>query len=80
MSTQSFLLKAISNNFSPRLINIDKSGSNTIAIKVYKRSFSKIKIRLCKYLNNIVEHYHRFIKWHIQNGLGFKILNRQDEH
>lgn len=42
-------------------------------IKVYnKRSFSKIKIRQCKYLNNIVEQDHRFIKWRIQNGLGFK--------
>ena len=43
------------------------------AIKVYnKRSFSKIKIRQCKYLNIIVEQDHRFIKWRIQNGLGFK--------
>ncbi|PWJ95556.1 putative transposase [Flavobacterium araucananum] len=73
MSAQSFLIKAIGNNFRPRVINIDKSGSNTAAIKVYnKRSFSKIKIRQCKYLNNIVEQDHRFIKWRIQNGLGFK--------
>jgi putative transposase len=73
MSAQSFLIKAISNNCSPRVINIDKSCSNTAAIKVYnKRSFSKIKIRQCKYLNNIVEQDHRFIKWRIQNGLGFK--------
>ncbi|KRD61257.1 hypothetical protein ASE40_06845 [Flavobacterium sp. Root935] len=43
------------------------------AIKVYnKRSFSKIKIRQCKYLNNIVEQDHRFIRWRRQNGLGFK--------
>ncbi|WP_123875930.1 DDE-type integrase/transposase/recombinase [Flavobacterium araucananum] len=73
MSAQSFLIKAIGNNFRPRVINIDKSGSNTAAIKVYnERSFSKIKIRQCKYLNNIVEQDHRFIKWSIQNGLGFK--------
>jgi putative transposase len=73
MSVQSFLIKAISNNYRPRVINIDKSDSNTAAIKVYnKRSFSKIKIRKCKYLNNIVEQDHRFIKWRIQNGLGFK--------
>ncbi|KUJ59132.1 transposase [Flavobacteriaceae bacterium CRH] len=72
MSAQSFLIKAINNNCRPRVINIDKSGSNTAAIKVYnKRSFSKIKIRQCKYLNNIVEQDHRFIKWRIQNGLGF---------
>ena len=73
MSAQSFLIKAISNNCRPRVINIDKSGSNIAAIKVYnKRSFSKIKIRQCKYLNNIVEQDHRFIKWRIQNELGFK--------
>ena len=43
------------------------------AIKVYnKRSFSKIKFRQCKYLNNNVERDHRFIKWRIQNRLGFK--------
>ncbi|MCV9934588.1 IS6 family transposase [Flavobacterium sp. LS1R47] len=73
MSAQSFLIKAIINNYRPRVINIDKSGSNTAAIKVYnRRSFSKIKIRQCKYLNNIVEQDHRFIKWRIQNGLGFK--------
>ena len=45
-----------------------------------KRSYSKIKIRQCKYLNNIVEQDHRFIKWRIQNSLGFKILNRLREH
>ncbi|CAA9202579.1 IS6 family transposase ISPko6 [Flavobacterium bizetiae] len=34
MSAQSFLIKAINNNCRPRVINIDKSGSNTAAIKV----------------------------------------------
>lgn len=69
MSAQSFLIKAINNNCKPRLINIDKSGSNISAIKVYNdRSFSKIAIRQCKYLNNIVEQDHRFMK----NGLGFE--------
>ena len=32
MSAQSFLIKAISNNCRPRVINIDKSGSNAAAI------------------------------------------------
>ena len=73
MSAQSFLIKAINNNYRPTLINIDKCGSNISAIRVYnKRSFSNIQIRQCKYLNNIVEQDHRFIKWRIQNGLGFK--------
>jgi len=73
MSAQSFLIKAIENNGKPELINIDKSGSNKSAIKLYnKRSFTNIEIRQCKYLNNIVEQDHRFIKWRIQKGLGFK--------
>nr|MBU3862271.1 transposase [Flavobacterium sp. MC2016-06] len=53
-------MKAISNNRRPVVINIDKSGSNTSAIRVYnKRSFSNIKIRQCKYGSNIVEQDHR---------------------
>jgi len=71
MSAQSFLIKAIDNNGRPELINIDKSGSNKGAIKVYRRrSFVKIKIRQCKYLNNIVEQDHRFIKKRV--GLGYR--------
>jgi putative transposase len=73
MSTLSFLIKAVNNNCRPTVINIDKSGSNTGVIRVYnKRSFYNIKILQCKYLNNIIEQDHRFIKCRIQNGLGFK--------
>ncbi len=73
ISAQRFLIKAIENNGKPELINIDKSGSNTEAIKLYnRRSYSRIEIRQCKYLNNIVEQDHRMIKWRIMQGLGFK--------
>ena len=73
MSAQSFLIKAIGNNGKPTVINIDKSGANQSAIRVYnKRSFSRIQIRACKFLNNIVEQDHRFIKRRIVQGLGFK--------
>jgi putative transposase len=73
MSAQSFLIKAIGNNGKPEIINIDKSGSNIGVIRVYnQRSFSKIVIWQCRYLSNIVEQDHRFIKWRILNGLGFK--------
>jgi putative transposase len=68
-----FLVKAIINNGCPKVINIDKSGTNKEAIKTYnKRSFKKIKVRQCKYLNNRVEGDHRFIKWRTQYMLGFK--------
>ncbi len=57
----------------PEIINIDKSGSNTGAIKVYnKRCYQSIEIRQYKYLNNIVEQDHRHVKWKFQRGLGFK--------
>lgn len=76
MSAQSFLIKAIENNGKPTLINIDKSGTNSGAIQVYNRralgTKSKIQVRRSKYLNNIVEQDDRFIKWRIQQGLGFK--------
>tara|TARA_B100000767_G_C19601573_1_gene465884 strand:+ start:81 stop:746 length:666 start_codon:yes stop_codon:yes gene_type:complete len=73
MSAQSFLIKAIEGNGVPEIINIDKSGSNTHAIRVYnKRCYTSIEIRQCKYLNNIVEQYHRHVKWKFQRGLGFK--------
>tara|TARA_B110000259_G_scaffold120457_1_gene136897 strand:- start:47 stop:322 length:276 start_codon:yes stop_codon:yes gene_type:complete len=55
ISTQRFLIKAIERNVKPELINIDKRESNTAAIKLYnRRNYSNIKIRQCKYLNNIV--------------------------
>ena len=59
ISAQSFLIKTSEGNGLPELINIDKSGANKSAIRVYnKRTFSKIKIRQCKYLNNIIEQDH----------------------
>ena len=68
-----FLNKAIGANGKPSLINIDKSGANTAGIKQYNIDENKrIKIRQCKYLNNIVEQDHRFIKRRIRPMLGFK--------
>jgi putative transposase len=68
-----FLNKAIGSNGKPSLINIDKSGANTAGIKQYNSDENKrIKIRQCKYLNNIVEQDHRFIKRLIRSMLGFK--------
>ncbi len=72
-SAHKFLIKAIANNGIPELINIDKSGANTSAIKLCnRRNYSAIKVRQSKYLNNIVEQDHRMIKWRIVQGLGFK--------
>ena len=75
MSAQKFFNNAIGNNGKPRIVNIDKSGSNNSAIlTVNKRSLStkKIKIRKVKYLNNIIEQDHRRIKRRIRIMTGFK--------
>jgi putative transposase len=68
-----FLMKAITGNGCPKVINIDRSGANKEAIRTYnKRSFKKVRIRQCKYLNNRVKSDHRFIKWRTLFMLGFK--------
>ena len=74
-SAQKLFIKATGNNGKPRVINIDKSGSNFTAIRtVIRDNFwrKNIKIRQCKYLNNIVEQDHRNIKRRIAIDTGFK--------
>jgi transposase-like protein len=52
---------------------VDKSGANTAGIKQFNIDEKKrIKIRQCKYLNNVVEQDHRFIKRIVRPMLGFK--------
>ena len=68
-----FLSKAIRSNVQPIKINIDKSGSNTAAIKSYNdEEGSDIEIRQKRYLNNIIEQDHRPIKQLCSASLGFK--------
>jgi putative transposase len=72
MSAQSFLIRAITNNCKSKVITIDISGSNTglsrfiISVRSQKLRYDNVN------LNNIVEQDHRFIKWRLQNSLGFK--------
>ncbi|WP_141558668.1 IS6 family transposase [Bacillus cereus] len=59
----------------PRIITVDKNPAYPIAIeqlKKEKRIPTGTKIRRIKYLNNIVEQDHRFIKKRIRSMLGFK--------
>ena len=68
-----YLRKAIGSNGKPSLINIDQSGANNAAIKQFNAEEStRIKIRQCKYLNNVVEQDHRLIKRITKSMLGFK--------
>ena len=57
------------------MVNIDKSGANKSGIRTINRDLltvRKIRIRQCKYLNNIVEQDHRNIKRRISIDTGFK--------
>lgn len=68
-----FLNKAIGSSGKPSLINTDRSGSNTVAIKQYSSAENKrLKIRQCKHLNNIVGQDHRFVKRRTWPTLGLK--------
>ncbi|MBT6208120.1 MAG: IS6 family transposase [Francisellaceae bacterium] len=73
-----FFIKAMSSCGKPIKINIDKSGANTAAlneINHYLVKSEKIEIRQNKYLNNVVEQDHRFIKKITRPTLGFKAFN-----
>ena len=68
-----FLKKMIKRNGKPGLINIDKSGANLAGVHDYnKENVTRIKIRQCKYLNNVVEQDHRFVKRKMRQAMGFE--------
>lgn len=68
-----FLRRAVEHNGVPEKINIDKSGANAAGISVFnEQDGAKILIRQCKYLNNIVEQDHRFVKQKMVAALGFQ--------
>ena len=59
----------------PRVITVDKNPAYPIAIEQLKKEKKMpegIQIRQVKYLNNIVEQDHRFIKKRVRSMLGFK--------
>ena len=68
-----FFNKAVGRKGKPSLVNIDKSGANKAGIKQFNNENNRrVKIRQCKYLNNIVEQDHRRIKCITRLMLGFK--------
>jgi transposase-like protein len=71
------MLKAAS-HASPRVINVDKNPAYTPAVELLKEEGnlpSRTQLRRCKYLNNIIEQDHRFIKRRVNPGLGFFSFN-----
>ena len=72
-AAEAFLHKAIRRQGLPEKITIDKSGSNTAAIKRYNKTHeTALVIRHSKSLNNIVEQDHRAVKRLTHPRLGFK--------
>ena len=77
-AAKSFFHKAIKQNGRPEKINIDKSGANKAALDAINQGYAaaqQIEIRQNKYLNNMIEQDHRFIKKRTRPMLGFKSFN-----
>src|SRR5262249_22315207 len=67
------MLKA-SQHQSPRLLNVDRNNTYPPAVEELKKEGVfpvTSQLRQCKYLNNILEQDHRFIKRRVNPGLGF---------
>ena len=74
-AAKAFFRKAFKHNGRPEKVTIDKSGSNISALKAANKELAEdkqIEVRQVKYLNNIVEQDHRFIKKRTKPMLGFK--------
>ena len=59
---------------APRVINVDKNAAYPKAVetlKALKHLAADCELRQVKYLNNLIEQDHRFIKRHTRPGLGF---------
>jgi transposase, IS6 family len=67
------MLKSPSHS-SPRVINVERNKAYPPAVEELKEEgvlSIATQLRRCKYLNNIVEQDHRFIKRRVNPGLGF---------
>lgn len=77
-----FFAKALQQSGLSHAVTIDKSGANNAGLKavnlylamlfIFSGIYYQIKIRQVKYLNNIVESDHRFIKKITKPMMGFK--------
>ena len=58
----------------PRVITVDKNAAYPVAFEVLQQEKTlpdTCLLRPCKYLNNVVEQDHRFVKRRVNPGLGF---------
>ena len=78
-AAKAFFRKALKHHGEPRSITLDAFKPSHAALRRMGlrnefnfRWSNPVKIRSCKYLNNIVEQDHRRIKFRVQPMLGFK--------
>jgi transposase, IS6 family len=79
-SAKRFFRKVLnaSHTQEPRVINVDKNPAYPPAVEQLQADSSlprRTKLRQVKYLNNIVEQDHRFIKRLTKPGMGFQSFN-----
>jgi transposase-like protein len=79
-AAERFFRKALkaTDNSEPRVINVDKNAAYPPAIDELKADQTlpeTTEVRRVKYLNNIVEQDHRFIKQLVNPGMGFGSFN-----
>ena len=72
-----FFKKALrsAHTIEPRVINVDKNAAYSPALKEMKEEGDigeKVELRQIKYMNNLIEQDHRFIKRITKNTLGFQ--------
>ncbi len=75
IAAKAFFRKAFKQHGRPDKVTVDKSGSNKAALDACNEGIEAediIEIRQIKYLSNIVEQDHRFIKKRTRPMLGFK--------
>ncbi len=80
LAAERFFRKALKadHNQTPRVINVDKNAAYPAALDELKadQTLSETtELRPVKYLNNIVEQDHRFIKRLVNPGMGFGSFN-----
>jgi transposase, IS6 family len=71
-------MRKAASHSSPRVINVDKKPAYPPAVEQLKEEGTlpnHTQLRQCKYLNNILEQDHRFIKRRVNPGLSFFSFN-----
>lgn len=77
-AAKAFFRRPFKYNDHPKKVTIDKSGSNISALQAINEKLvqdKQIEVRQIKYLNDIIEQDHRFIKKRTKPMLGFKSLH-----